>query len=991
MKFDLRQRLLATTLLGAAFAATPAWAQQDDQADQENAVSAVADPTNSVTEANEADTDDGEIIVTGSRIARRDLVSSSPLAVVQDEEFKLSGSVNVEQVINTLPQVIPGTTAFSNNPGGGVALLDLRGLGAQRNLILVNGRRYIFYDANQVVDVNTIPAFLIDSVDVVTGGASAVYGSDALAGVINFRLRSDLNGFETGGQVNLTEEGDGRRMNAYVALGSGFADDRGHVTVFGEYYERKGIFSGARPFSAVTFGDDGDGGLVPAGSATTDRGRFAIGSTAAIAAGNGLPAISLPRGVGNFGTAFGADFGVPGTSTAFVFPRDTFNYAPTNYLMVPQERFSLGGYGEYEISDAVTAYTEVNFVNNRVDNELAPTPVTGAIVVGLAANQGFLSAADFAALQQLDANETAINAARAARGLAPFLTGGLVQANQPGFVALGVNRRITETGSRRSLDERNAFRVLAGVKGPVIADFNYDLSYFYARTRNANVQEGNISRSAFNNAVLTGAINVFGPGTISQAGVDSISIVAQNNDISTLQVAQGSIAGSLFNLGMGAADVGLAVGAEYRKVAAEFIPDTALSSGDVVGFNAGLPTKGSYDVKELFAELSVPLIADRPFFERLEVNGAVRYSDYSLDAVGGVFTYAGGVQFAPVRDITFRGQYQRAVRAPNVQELFGGQAQNFPAATDPCSSRASAAIQADAAIRARCIASGVPAGSVFTAGIQPNAQIQSVVGGNPLLQEEKSNSYTVGAVIRPRFIPRLNITVDAYRIDIEGTIGGAGGGANNVLDLCFVQGLQQFCDLVQREPGTGIIQAPFVISTLNLNQGKLEARGIDLQVDYSQPLGFSLLGESSKLNFFFLGTYTDRFDITPVAGSDTVIECGDRFGSDCVDPRPAYKWTSRLSYIDGPVTLTGRWRHLSSTTDDNDDNDFSVERIGGYDLIDLAFSVDATDAASFAFGVNNLFDKKPPILGDNQQQANTYPSTFDPIGRDYFVSASLRF
>jgi outer membrane receptor protein involved in Fe transport len=997
MKFNLRQRLLATTLLGVAFAATPAWAQEDDQANQENAASAVADPTNSVTEANEADTDDGEIVVTGSRIARRDLVSSSPLAVVQDEEFKLSGSTNVEQVINTLPQVIPGTTAFSNNPGGGVATLDLRGLGTSRNLILVNGRRYIFFDASQIVDVNTIPSFLIDSVDVVTGGASAVYGSDALAGVINFRLRNDLNGFETGGQVSLTEEGDGRRMNGYMALGSGFADGRGHVTVFGEYFERKGVFANARLRSRVTQGDITGGlGLVPTGSATTERGRFAIAGTQDIAAGNGLAAVTLPRGAGNFGTAFGADFQTPGVSSVFDNPADSFNFAPTNYLAVPQERFSLGGYGEYEISDAVTAYAEVNFINNRVQNELAATPVTGTIVVGLNANtRSFLSNADFAALEQLDRNETAIDAARAARGLGSLFTGGLAQAAQPGFVALGVNRRVTETGSRNSFDERNAFRVLAGVKGQAFADFNYDLSYFYSRTRNANIQQGNISRSAFNAGVLNGTINVFGPGTLTPEDVDSISILAQNNEISTLQVASASLAGSLFNFGQGASDVGVALGAEYRKVAAEFIPDTALSSGDVVGFNAGNPTAGGYDVKELFGELRVPIAAGLSFVNLLELNGAVRYSDYSLDNVGGVFTYAGGATFSPVRDITFRGQYQRAVRAPNVQELFGGQQINFPTLADPCSDRTSAATRTEA-VRQRCIADGVPAGAVFTRAVQPNTQAQSILGGNPNLQEETSDSYTVGVVLRPRFIPRLNITIDAFKIDIEGTIGAAGGGENNILNLCYVGGQDQFCDLIQRNPSNGIIEAPFVISAFNLNQGKLETQGIDLQVDYSQPLGFGMFGQSSKLNFFFLGTYTDKFDITPTAGG-TPIECADRFGLLCnpaggaADPRPAFKWTSRLSLIDGPLTTSVRWRHLSSTRDDNDNNNFTVERLRPYDLIDLAFSADVTDAVSFTFGVNNLFDKKPQVIGSNAEQSNTYPGTFDVLGRDYFVSGSFRF
>lgn len=990
MRTIFRGRLLASTLIiGASALGAPAWAQdqQDDQANQENAVSAVPDPTNSETEANEADTDDGEIIVTGSRIARRDLTSPSPVAVVQDEEFKLSGTVNVEQVLNTLPQVIPGISATSNNPGGGVATVDLRGLGANRNLVLVNGRRYLFFDTNQVTDLNTIPQFLIDSVDVVTGGASAVYGSDALAGVINFRLRNDIDGIEAGGLVGITGEGDGRRTNAYVALGSQFADDRGHVTLFGEYYKREDILASQRSFSGVSLGDDGAGGFRPVGSATVPQGRIAIAGSQFLAAGNGLPEITLPRGAGNFGTPFGAFFGAPGASTAFQFPANTFNYGGANYLQVPQERFLLGGYGDFEISDAVTAYMELAFTNNRVTQELAPTPVTGTVNVGLAANRANLSAVDFAALQQLDLNEEAINGANVARGRAATLPG-------LGIVALGVNRRISEAGPRDVRDDRNAYRILGGIKGPLFQDINYDLSYFYARTRNSNLQENAVSRSRFNAGVLNGTINVFGPGTISTSAVETIQLDAQTVETSVLQVAQGSIAGSLFNFGMGADDVGFAVGAEYRKVSAETLPDASLTSGDLVGFNAGLATSGGYNVKEVFAEIRVPLLADRPFFQRFELSGAYRFSDYSLERVGGVHTYAAGVEWAPVRDVTFRGQYQRAIRAPNVQELFGGRQQGFPQAIDPCSNRGTADSRTEA-LRQLCIATGVPAPLVFTAGIQPNIQIEGLFGGNPDLEEERSDTFTVGAVFRPRFIPRLNVTVDAYDIKIAGVIGSAGGGVNNILNLCFLQ-LQDasstFCQLVRRNPSNGVIESPFVVSATNLNQGKLETRGIDLQVDYVQPLGFSLLGgEGSKLNFFFLGTYTDRFDITPVAELPDVISCADKFGLDCDEPRASFKWTSRVSLIDGPVTTSVRWRHLSSATDDDPETEYSVERIGGYDLIDLSFSVDVTKAMSFSFGVNNVFDKKPPILGDNQEQTNTYPLTYDVLGRDFFVSANVRF
>jgi outer membrane receptor protein involved in Fe transport len=622
-------------------------------------------------------------------------------------------------------------------------------------------------------------------------------------------------------------------------------------------------------------------------------------------------------------------------------------------------------------------------------------------------------------LQSIDAQETAINAERAARRAACANGGGTAaqiaqcQSNfnplfgtaaGAGVVQLGVNRRVQETGARNQLDDRNAFRVLAGVKGPAFSDFTYEAYYSYARTRNAQIQEGNISRSAFNAAVGASTINVFGPGTLSADDVAGISILSQNQDISVLQVASASVAGSLGNFGLGAQNIGLALGVEYRSVSSQFIPDTALSSGDVVGFNAGDPTAGGYNVKEVFAELRVPLLADRPFFHRLELNGAARYSDYSLSAVGGVETYAAGIEWAPVRDITFRGQYQRAVRAPNVGELFGGQSNGFPPATDPCS-LASAAT--DATIRALCIATGVPAPFIGTgSSLQPNTQIEGLFGGNPELGEESSDTYTVGVVLRPRFIPRLSITIDGYDITVEDTISTFGGGLGNTLNLCYnvVQDINSpFCQAVvsnpvtglpARDPATGQIGGLFVPAILNANLGKFETRGIDLQVDYSLPLDFSLMGgQQSKLNFFFLGTYTDKFDITPIADlPNEVNKCAGRFGTlACGDPLPKYKWTSRLSFIDGPTTISGRWRHIGSTRDDDPDTTYIVERLRSVDYFDLTAAVDINDNFTFTVGVNNILNKKPQLIGSNQQQANTYPSTFDVLGRDYFASASFRF
>lgn len=985
--------LLAGTVMVSAVLASPAFAQADDQV-QENPVGTDIDA--------DAGQDGESIVVTGSRIQRRDLTSTSPLAVVQDEEFKLSGAVNVEQVINTLPQVVPGTTSFSNNPGGGVATLNLRGIGAARTLVLVNGRRWVSFDPQQIVDLNTIPQFLLDSVDVVTGGASAVYGSDALSGVVNFRLKQNLSGIEAGGQYGITENGDGARYQGFVAIGASTDDGRGNVTAFAEYYNRKPIFQGARDFSRFALGDDGTG-LSPAGSPTTPQGRVSVAPTSVVGMDpdgptGPLTAPTLPRGVGNFGTTFGANFGSPGVSDVFDFPGDLYNYAPANYLQVPQERYMIGGYGHYDITDSVTAFVEAVFVNNRVANELAATPVGGTFNVNLAASQAYLSPADFATLQQIDANETAINAARAAAGL-PLLFGpvaGGLNAQAPGIVQLGIGRRILETGARNTLDERNAFRLLAGVRGPAFADWTYEAYYSYARTRNANIQAGNISSSAYRRAVESGAINVFGPGTLSQDDVDSISILAQNGEISTLQVASASLSGTLGNFGLGAEDIGVALGAEYRKVAAEFLPDTALSSGDVIGFNAGDPTEGDYNVKEVFGEIRVPLISDAPFFHRLELNGAARYSDYSLEAVGSTWTYAGGAEWAPVPDITFRGQYQRAVRAPNVGELFGGQSNGFPGATDPC---ALAGAATNATIRDLCIATGVPAGLVGSPGLQPATQIQGLFGGNPDLEEEVSDTYTVGAVIRPSFIPRLNISVDYFNIKVENYISTLGGGLNGTLNLCYnaIQDINSvYCQAIAnggRNPANGQIgDNNFLPLIGNANVAKIETSGVDMQVDYSLPLSFGMYGDQSKLNFFFLGTYTETFKFFAVQQLDTFNECAGRFGQlVCGNPQPKWKWTSRLSYIDGPLTLSGRWRHLSATQDDDDSTDYVVESLEAYDLFDLSLGFDITENFSLAMGVNNILDKQPQLIGDNQEQANTYPGVFDVLGRDYFVSVNMKF
>ena len=994
MKFERSIRTVlrggsAPLVMAAALTATPALGQESTSTSQNVGIQSVpastAEPNQSIDQGNT------EVVITGSRIARTDLTSASPVSVVNQEEFKLSGAVNVESVLNTLPQVVPGTTGFSNNPGGGVATLNLRGIGETRNIVLVNGRRYMFYDTSQIVDLNTIPAFLISNVETVTGGASAVYGSDAIAGVTNFKLRTDVQGIEVGSQYSITEEGDGRRWDTYVAIGSDFSEGRGHITAYGEYYNRDAIYQGSRSFSRVALGDSGTS-LVPLGSPSVPNGRFyvnpgnfCVGGTGAACTGG----TSFRRGSGSLSanTTLGQYYTGANSSRPFT-TADYYNYAPDNFLQVPQERWLAGAYANYEINEHFNPYMELSFVNNRVDNELAATPISGTF--GIATNNPYLSTTDAASIAAIDAQEAAIDAALIAAGRP-------AQFNNPGVVNVSLASRTNAISSRRQLDDRNAYRLLIGSTGEIVKGITYDAFYSYARTRNGQIQYGNISRSAFGAELLANRLNIFGPGLITPQQAQAISITTQNTDISELQVAQASISGNLFDLGLGGDPVAFALGGEYRSVSSQFIPDQALSSGDVVGFNGGDPTAGGYNVKEVFGELRVPLLGDRPFFHMLELHGAGRYSDYSLGAVGGVWTYSGDVLWSPVRDITFRGSYSRAVRAPNVAELFGGQSNGFPGATDPC---ASSGAQNNSALVALCTATGVPAGAVGSgASLQPASQIEGLFGGNPNLQEEVSDTYTFGAVFSPSFLPGFHLTADYFNIKVDNAITSLGGGVGGILNLCYnvIQDASSiYCQAIARNPD-GTIQNPSFVTATNANAASLKTSGIDLQADYTQRLSFGIFGEESKVNAFFQGTWTEKNNFAPVAGQEPYY-CAGNFGVNyCGIPQSTFKWTSRISLIDGPVTSSLRWRHLSGVRADSIENEdvdpaeLAVPRLRAKDYLDLAFSIDLADQYNLSFGVNNIGDVKPQLIGSDQQQANTYPGVYDVLGRDYYVAVRFRF
>ena len=1001
MNVQLRQRLLATTLLvGAGVYATPVFAQ----AAPPSASPEVVEP-----QASEPEAAQEEIIVTGSRIRRPDLEGSSPVAVVSSEEFQVqAGAANVENVLNDLPQVNATQTATSNNPGGGTATVNLRNLGSQRTLVLVDGRRYMSFDVNQIVDLNTIPSALIERVDVVTGGQSAIYGSDAIAGVVNFIMKDDFTGVRLDSSYTITERGDGQIFDTGLTLGTDFADGRGNITVFGSYTRRDPTFAGERDFSFLAFNDvagpNGTRILQPGGSGSTPRGRFNIPGWGD----------ASPLGCDN------QSFEPDGTAVCHGAAQQ-YNFSPINYLQVPQTRWMMALQGEYEINEHFRPYIEGQFANNRVTAQLAGTPIGNGTPFGdgVIGNLNLLVASPFLA-PSVQAEFAAIDAAEVDCDdsdppvCVPAATAG------DGFVTTGAFGFRTIGVPRINKDERNAYRLVAGMSGDLIAGFDYDGYYMYSRTKNSQRQLGNVQITKFIAATdniflnpLTGETsvtplpgyelacadegaraagcvpaNIFGEGNLSPEAEAFIGLNATNLEEYTTQVASLAFTNNdLINLGLGAEGVGVAFGYEWRKEKGAVEPDTFLASGDVAGFNPGDPTAGSYWVSEFFGEVRVPILKDNGI-HRLDLNGAVRHSHYS-NAPGNVVSYTVGGELAPVRDITFRGQYAKTVRGPSVNELFLGQTVSFNGNNDQCGEPEAAN---PGPLRDICIAQGVPIPLLGDEdAIQgPDVNPLTFVGGNPDLLEESAKTLTLGAVLTPTFLPRFTATVDWYKIKIDQFIGQVG--TDTIGTLCFENFIQAYCDRITRN---SIGQVDTIVDTLS-NTGGLKTSGIDVSAGYYHPLGSFLGSDNARVSFNFMGTRLLKSDFKPIVDLDTVIDCVGKFGNQCGVPTPKWRHTARANLDMGTVGLSAQWRYIGSVDDDDDDTDYAVESIDSFNYFDVTASFDITDHFEMNVGVSNIFDKDPPIgataqSGGSFEQSNTFPTVYDVLGRSYFVSGAVKF
>jgi len=906
-----------------------------------------------------------EIVVTGSRIRGADVNAISPVSIISSEQIAATGSTTIDAVLTNLPQVVASQNQFSGD-GVGFASVNLRGLGTARTLVLVDGRRYVAADASQVVDLNTVPSTLVERLEVVTGGRSAVYGSDAIAGVVNFILKKDFEGLATEAQYGSTEQGDGQDYRANVTFGVNSERIPGNIVVFAEYANRDPVFSESRDYARTALQDTRDGHLVPGGSSAVVGGR--------------LVGLGPSRRFLNDGTLVPYSFA----------SGDFYNYNPPLNLLVPSTRKALVTLGHFQVRPSLEAYFEGQAIDVFSVTQGPPTPA-GNTPVTLQVASPFLPASSQSYLAQFDPSAS-------------------------GYVNAGLTRRWAEFGNRLSSYDRRAIRTVTGLRGAAGSQWQFDGYFSYSRSQGQLNNTNLVSRSRLQESLYTGFLdpatavvsptpiaglpgggqlvcrnaiarasgcvpaNVFGADRISDQAIAYLSAQQYRNVSATTSIASLTFTNAeLFSIPFGG-PVAAALGAEWRRQSADYRPDDVTISGDSLGAGRIAPLSGGYHVKELFAEFNADLLEDRPGVHALKVNTAARWSDYSIARTGSVLSWSGGLAYQPVASLTLRAQFQRATRAPNLNELLAESRRAAVPGVDPCNNAT-----VGSALAALCIATGVPPAQIGTV-IDPNTQIQALIGGSPDLSEETSNTWTIGVVFQPTFAPSTRITVDYFDIDIADYISQIGGA--NILALCYQQGLPEFCSKVTRSPNDGTI---LQIDDRAANSGGYATAGIDLAVQWA-PQG-EILGGRVGLDTQL--TYLKTRTLTPVAAIPASANvCAGRFGVVCGDPSPKWKGTALAQWNRGGLGLRAQWQYIGTARDDGAlGYQVAGETVGSRTYLNLSARYEWTAKIDLSLGVLNVTNTLPPILGDNSDAnwANSWPATYETIGRRYFAGINVRY
>lgn len=948
--------------------------------------------------------DEAAIVVTGSRISVNGLTSPSPLQTIGEVAIEQSGVVNLQELLLENPAFgTPGISRTNSNfstASAGAAIVDLRNLGSARTLVLVNGRRYVAgVPGSSAVDLNTIPTQFIERVDILTGGSSAVYGSDAVAGVVNIIYKTDFEGIEAGGQIGVSEEGDDLRRQLDLTFGGSFSDGRGKFMTHLGYSKEGAVFSRDRKISAIDqasvgafFTDDPEDFFAiqqPFFSSFAPQGRFFS-----------APGVSV--GTFDANNNFILGFSTNGNATR---PADGFNRSAFRTIAIPTERYLLATNASYDVSDDIEVFFEGTYAKSKTVTELEPFPLDSADV--FKSTGGFFNIEN----RQLDADGLPTGAIVVNPFVPAELLALLQDNNGDGLRDVSFTRRLSDVALRGNRANRDTFRILGGARGGLFGDWKWDAFYSYGETAESQVSSGqfnvvnlrnalNVTRDAAGNLVCADLdaqqegcvpVNVFGRNTISADALRYIDAPGFLSTVTTQKLAGVNAYGTLGNL-FGAGDIGLAVGAEYRDEfsLSEF---DALQQAGLNGGNAIPRTLGSFDVYELYGEVNVPILSDT-FVHRLSLTGAGRISDYST--VGKTYSYNGGIDFSPVEDIRLTAIWARSTRAPNINELFSPPSQNFPTGlVDPCDGvTASTAGTLGEVCRSFVgVAANIAQNGSFTLN---QADLQGISGfdrGNPLLSEEKGDSFIARLVINPRSIEALRnfgFTASYSNIRVKDAIVSTP--RQFILDQCFERGEQAFCDFIKRRPaaeGSNSAGSLDEIDSAVTNSGGLKAEGLDFTATYTQEVF------SGRLNLSL--SYTHLLDgfLIPLPGSDK-----DFFAGEIGAAKDKFFVSANYSINKMDFTLRGTFIGESSL-DDQFLATFDLERNDPRARIPAEFYADAqiryhaSDAFEFYAGVDNLIGNDPTVipsgLPGNTTGAETDAGTYDAIGRRFYFGTKLRF
>jgi iron complex outermembrane receptor protein len=949
-----------------------------------------------------------EVVVTGSRIVSTNLDSPSPVQSISSEDIAKTGTVNLQELLLKNPTfgtpLLSRTNSNFLTSGAGVSTVDLRNLGVDRTLTLVNGRRFVSgLPGSAAVDYNTIPAQFIERVDVLTGGASAVYGSDAVAGVVNIILKKNFEGVAFDGQYGETSQGDNQETQFGITFGTNTADGRGNVMAHVGYTKQGEVMSADRPRSAV---DQVSTGAAISGEAAdmfditrpfyssfAPQGRFfttnraagiSTGSFTYDAAGNVIP------------------WSTNGSAT---LAPTGFNRSAYRTIAVPIERYLFAGRGSFEFTEGHSAFFEGTYASSNSTSKLEPYP---------------MQSLDVYAVNGQVPEEFLVNGVMTRNPIVPnVLYNASTDTDGDGARDFNFTKRMADFGGRGNNAKRDTFRVVGGLEGAFADDkWHYEGFYAFGQTKEAQTSGGQINvlnfRSALEaipdagdvdgdgnrtEAICRDAIareqgcvpvNVFGFNSMSPEAVNYIQAPGSLATFTSQRVLGASLSGEVFDLPAG--PFAIAVGAEYREEfsSSEFDPLTQ------AGLNAGNaipPTQGEFDVREAYLEMNVPILKELPFADSLSFRGAVRASDYST--VGNTLSWNAGLEWSPIPSLRFRATKALATRAPNINELYSPPSQTFPTGVvDPCAGVT--ATSSDAASLACRAAPGVNAniaanGGVFTLS---QADFQGISGydrGNPDLTEEEGDSWTIGVVIQPEEIAvldKFDFTVDYYKIDISDAIVQTD--RNFILNQCYGGGNASFCNFVTRRPTAIGANSAGSIEFLDAgvtNSGGEFAEGIDLTVGFNTPIG------PGKFNAQLSYTHLLDHYVIPLPDEDKDQLSGEVGDSD----DKAYL---SLGYNIGKFGGTLQTTYISSAVLDDG-------FLAAYDLepgsvgipsalyLDAQFTWSPGDAYQVFLGVNNLTDEEPPLvisgLPGDVTGTETDAGTYDAIGRRYYAGIRIKF